>query len=108
MGLADTLAALMADRPYRHAFPLRRVLDELRSGMGSAFPVDLVRGFFDLSGLYPVHSLCLLHDGRTVQIADLDAKQPWNPTVILLDGRGKGDSGPLSSTGSLIARGKWA
>jgi HD-GYP domain-containing protein (c-di-GMP phosphodiesterase class II) len=108
MGLADTLAALMADRPYRQAFALRRVLDEIRLGMGMAFPVDLVRSFFDLAGLYPVHTLCLLRDGRTVQISEFDAKEPWNPIVVVLDGRGQGASTPLSGTGSVILRGKWA
>jgi HD-GYP domain-containing protein (c-di-GMP phosphodiesterase class II) len=50
MQLASAVAAMMLDRPYRHALPWSRVVSELRAGAASQFDPALVDLFVDVAG----------------------------------------------------------
>lgn len=48
LAVVDTFDAMLADRPYRNALPLRRAIDEIKSGAGKQFDPFVVNAFLEM------------------------------------------------------------
>lgn len=70
LAITDNYDALNSNRPYRKAWPARKVFDFLTSCSNSHFDPDLLTAFFHCVCAYPVGTVVHLSDGSTAVVKD--------------------------------------
>ncbi|WP_157950974.1 HD-GYP domain-containing protein [Peribacillus acanthi] len=84
LSIADIYSALTLDRPYRKAFNPYKAMEVLLKEYQCDDPY-LFQRFFMLLGIYPLHSIVELTDGRRAQVIGTFEKRPFSPLVRILD-----------------------
>ena len=70
LAIADVYDALSATRPYRKAWPPRKIFDYLTSCCNTHFDPELLSAFFQCVSAYPIGSIVQLSDGSTAVVKD--------------------------------------
>ncbi len=81
LAIADTYAAMIAERPYRAALLPREALKRMYALKDREFYSEDLGQFIRCMGIFPVGSFVRLTDGRYAVVADVDPDKPLYPTV---------------------------
>jgi HD-GYP domain-containing protein (c-di-GMP phosphodiesterase class II) len=70
LAIADVYDALSSTRPYRKAWPPKKIFDYLTSRCSSHFDPDLLTAFLQCVSAYPIGTVVHLSDGSTAVVKD--------------------------------------
>lgn len=79
--IADTYDSMTTLRVYQRRFDPREALRKMNSLSGKRFEPELLRGFFQMLGMYPVGSLVRLNTGQIALVTGVDVGSPEKPKV---------------------------
>lgn len=82
--ISDVYDALSAARPYRKAWPPRKIMDYMTSRAGAAFDPELLAAFMQCVAAYPVGVVVTLSDGSTAVVKDNTPGFALRPIVQFL------------------------
>ena len=84
LSIADVYDALSSTRPYRKAWPPRRIFDYLTSCSSSHFDPDLLAAFLQCVSAYPIGTIVQLSDGSTAVVKENTPGFTLRPVIRFL------------------------
>ncbi|MET0025811.1 MAG: HD domain-containing phosphohydrolase [Sedimenticola sp.] len=96
-GIADSFDAMTSERPYveNGAMSPHAAITELYSLRGTKFPADLIEGFIQTIGIYPIGSLVELNTGEVGAVITISKYARLRPSVMLFLDEEKNPISPM-------------
>ena len=85
--ISDTYDSMTTLRVYQRRFDPREALRKMNSLSGKRFEPEMLRGFFQMLGMYPVGSLVRLNTGQIALVTGMEASIPDRPRVKIVFNR---------------------